>query len=75
MLNHPLCHFHSKVLVRNGVVPRHVLANHRIEENLADVRDLLQGGIIGQINGNKGEEEVNKGHYRVETEKCSRVLH
>lgn len=71
---HLLCHLDGKVLVGDGVVPRHVLANDGIEEELSDGGDLLQGRVIGQINGNASEDEVDHGDDCVQDEKGSSVF-
>lgn len=71
---HSLCHFDGKVLVGNGVVPRHVLSDDRVEEELTDGGDLLQCRVVGQINGDAREEEVNQRDYRVEDEEGEGVI-
>lgn len=71
---HLLCHLDGKVLVGDGVVPRHVLANDGIEEELSDGGDLLKARVIGQINGDASEDEVDYGDDCVQDEEGSSVL-
>lgn len=69
-----LGHFDGKVLVGYCVVPCHVLANDGVEKQLPDGGDLLEGRVIGQVNGDAGKYKVDDGDNRVENEKGFGVL-